>query len=355
MNVNNGIPVPYVTGWHKTNRMVVLQPVIAVSMGDCNGIGLEVFARSLRTLRQSGTELPCRFALAAHPATLADYSRKAGLACKVYDTDIELEGVQCALIPCEHEATVEWGAVAPDAGALAVEALEKAVTAVLAGNADAVVTLPVSKFSMKRTGYRFPGQTEYLAGRCGVPNPMMILCTSDVRVGLVTIHIPLRDVPAAITQQRVYERICTLATSLRTDYSRPEPRIAVLGLNPHAGEGGDIGSEDMEHILPAIEQCRQEGLAVEGPLPADGFFAHGMYRSFDGILAMYHDQGLIPLKLLAHGGGVNVTAGLPIVRTSPDHGTAFAIAGKSMADPASTLEAIRIAVAIVKARQKQDV
>lgn len=333
--------------------MTTLKPSLAVSIGDCNGIGLEVFARAIHSFGKP-EELPCTFLLATNEHTLAEYAHKAKLACIVHQTNVELEGVQCTLLPCIQQSTIEFGTVTREAGALAVEALEKAVTAVLTGRVDAVVTLPVSKFSMKRAGYLFPGQTEYVAERCGVPHPMMILCTSDIRVGLVTIHIPISDVPAGITEQRVYEHIYTLNASLQKDFGCAKPRIAVLGLNPHAGEGGDIGSEDIRQIQPAIERCRQEGLSAEGPLPADGFFAHGMYRHFDGILAMYHDQGLIPLKLLANGGGVNFTAGLPIVRTSPDHGTAFAIAGKNMADPASTIEAIRMAVAVVGSRRLQE-
>jgi 4-hydroxythreonine-4-phosphate dehydrogenase len=321
--------------------LIMIKPSIAVSMGDCNGIGLEVFARALHTFGNPDA-LPCAFLLATNADTLADYARKAHITCNFYPGGVELAGIPCTLLACEQSAPVEFGAVTREAGTLAMEALEKAVTEALAGRADAVLTLPVSKFSMKRAGYTFPGQTEYLADRCGIRKPMMILCTSTVRVGLVTIHIPISEVPAGITRQRVYEHIYTLHASLRKDFGCLEPRIAVLGLNPHAGEGGDIGSEDMEQIAPAVERCQNEGIAAEGPLPADGFFAHGMYRHFDGI----------PLKLLASGGGVNFTAGLPLVRTSPDHGTAFAIAGKNMADPASTLEAIRMAVDIVASRRK---
>lgn len=337
----------------KTGCCVMDTPIsLAVSIGDCNGIGIEVLAGALRSARQEMSELPFSLFLVANAHTLCSYTAIMGLQHVWNGTTGNLEGVPYTLLPCSHQPEVSLGKSTPEAGALAVEALEKAVAEVVAGRCDALVTLPVSKASMQRVGYAFPGQTEYVAQQCGIANPMMILCTQSVRVGLVSIHIPIADVPAAITTARVRERIGTFHRTLCGDFGIAKPRIAVLGLNPHAGEDGAIGKEEQHAITPAIEQSCSDGCHAEGPFPADGFFAHGMYHQYDGILAMYHDQGLIPLKLLAQGGGVNFTAGVPMVRTSPDHGTAFAIAGKGIADPLSTVEALRLAMDIVVARRR---
>lgn len=327
---------------------------IVVSTGDCNGIGIEVLAGALRVLRQEMHKTPFSLSLAANAFTLDSYTAKIGVPYTRSGNTGTVEGVPYTLIPCSCQPDVELGKSTDSAGALAIEALEKAVAEVVLGRVDAVVTLPVSKAAMKSVGYIFPGQTEYVAQQCAIENPMMILCTSSVRVGLVSIHIPIVDVPAAITTPHVHERISTFHHSLCRDFGIAAPRIAVLGLNPHAGESGGIGREEIECIIPAIEQSRRDGYRAEGPFPADGFFAHGMYREYDGILAMYHDQGLIPLKLLANGGGVNFTAGVPIVRTSPDHGTAFSIAGKGLADPSSTVEALRLAMDIVVTRRRYE-
>lgn len=325
---------------------------IVVSIGDCNGIGIEVLAGALRILRRKSDVLPFSLTLAANAHVLRHYTAIAGIAHTGDGQKGLLESVPYTLIPCATQPDVELGKSTVAAGALAVEALEKAVGEVVAGRADAVVTMPVSKAAMQSAGYAFPGQTEYVAQQCAIDAPMMILCTSSVRVGLASIHMPIADVPATITAAHVQERIGTFHGTLYNDFGIAEPRIAVLGLNPHAGESGVIGNEEQVHIIPAIEQCRRSGLRAEGPFPADGFFAHGMYKQYDGILAMYHDQGLIPLKLLAQGGGVNFTAGVPIVRTSPDHGTAFSIAGKGLADPSSTVEALQMAMDIVVARRR---
>jgi 4-hydroxythreonine-4-phosphate dehydrogenase len=189
---------------------------------------------------------------------------------------------------------------------------------------------------------------------------MMILATeaaeldpkrSAVRVGLATVHVPLLKVASMLNFEHIFERIHVLATTLRNDFGIANPRIAVLGVNPHAGEQGDIGTEEQSIVQPAIEHAQIQGIRAEGAFPADGFFAHGAFRSFDGILAMYHDQGLIPLKLLAGNGGVNFSAGLPIVRTSPDHGTAFAIAGQGIANESSVVDAINMACSILQHRR----
>ncbi len=326
---------------------------LAVSMGDCNGIGLEVFAKALEILQSDKNLIPgpVSYRLAAHPQVVEQYYRQLGVQAVVNDGSIAINGVECELISCSSSAEVLPGTVDLAAGALAWESLEKAVADVQHGISDALLTLPVSKSTLKMAGYPFPGQTEFLAARCGGSQPLMILCTSDVRVGLVTIHIPLAAVPAALTQQAITRSVVAFHSSIQGDFGCDNPRIAVLGVNPHAGEHGEIGQEELQVVIPALAECTAAGIRAEGPFPADGFFAHGAYKEYDGILAMYHDQGLIPLKMLARGGGVNVTAGLPIVRSSPDHGTAYAIAGKGIADAASTVEAICMAWHIADVRR----
>jgi 4-hydroxythreonine-4-phosphate dehydrogenase len=211
--------------------------------------------------------------------------------------------------------------------------------------------MPVAKSSLYLAGWKYPGHTEMLADYCQSQEHLMILMTDRVRVALATIHIPLSRINQILSSELIISKTITLHECLKTDFGIDSPAIAVLGLNPHAGEDGALGEEENKIILPAIKKLNVSGIRAEGPFPADGFFAHGAYRNYDAILAMYHDQGLIPLKMLAAGGGVNFTAGLPIVRTSPDHGTAYSIAGKNEANSQSSYDAIISAIEIVKRRK----
>jgi 4-hydroxythreonine-4-phosphate dehydrogenase len=290
---------------------------------------------------------------------------------------MEVAGREVAIVPCKQYSPVTWGKLDRMSGGLAYEALQKSLQWVQERKADAVLTLPVSKEALQLAGFRYLGQTEFFTHETGNTSPMMILCTENarnvsktsnghkvpVRVGLVTIHIPIADVAQTMTTELIYNKICQFAHSMKHDFACSSPRIAVLALNPHAGENGAIGGEEQTTLIPAIHQLQKaavsdfqetlpQGASIEGPFPADGFFAHGMYRDFDGIMAMYHDQGLIPLKILAGGAGVNFTAGLDIIRTSPDHGTGFGIAGKNLASPDSTIEAIEVAHSIIRSRGK---
>jgi 4-hydroxythreonine-4-phosphate dehydrogenase len=203
---------------------------------------------------------------------------------------------------------------------------------------------------LHKAGYNVPGQTEFYGQKAGVAEPLMILLAGDIRVALATIHIPLHRVSEQITEYLLLHRLRQLHYSLQNDFGCTLPRIAVLGVNPHAGEQGAIGTEEQTILQPALAQAQSEGIRAEGAFPADGFFAKKQYQKFDGILAMYHDQGLIPIKMLAEGHGVNFTAGLPFVRTSPDHGTAFDIAGTQSADPSAVVQAIHAAESIAHAR-----
>ena len=236
-------------------------------------------------------------------------------------------------------------------GKSAVAALEAAVEALKNGEIDVLVTAPISKEAVQSDEFRFPGHTEFLEARAGEgAKSRMILFDDYVRVALVTTHLPVSKIAQAITKEAVAEAISSLNQSLRRDFGFERPRIAVLSLNPHAGDGGLLGDEEQTQIAPAVKEARETGILAFGPFAADGFFGLGDYRHFDGVVAMYHDQGLAPFKALAGEHGVNFTANLPIIRTSPDHGTAFSIAWKGEADPTSMREAIYKAIDIFRRR-----
>jgi 4-hydroxythreonine-4-phosphate dehydrogenase len=248
------------------------------------------------------------------------------------------------------------GAVEPVEGpSIALAALEEAARRLAAGEADAVATAPVNKARLRAAGFGFPGQTEFFAKRLGAGSYAMMLAEGPLRVVPATIHIGVAEVPAALTEAGLLDTIRTTARALAGDFAIEEPRIAVLGLNPHAGEGGQFGDEEARVIRPAVERAAGEGIRVEGPLPADATFAPRRRSRYDAIVGTYHDQVLAPFKALASGGGVNVTLGLPAVRTSPDHGTAEDIAGRGAADPSSMLAAIDLAIETARNRSKNSV
>jgi len=240
----------------------------------------------------------------------------------------------------------------PDAGnaAAVIEAIEISVKAALDGRAAAVVTAPINKSVLMRSGFAFPGHTEFLAHLCDVPRAVMMLASHKLRVVPLTVHIPLRDVPRAITTDSIIDTATIALAALHTDFAIAKPRLAIAGLNPHAGEERELGDEDATVIAPAVERLRAQGHDVRGPLSADTLFHDAARATYDAALCMYHDQALIPIKTLSFWDGVNVTLGLPIVRTSPDHGTAFDIAGTGKADPRSMIAAVEMAARIADAR-----
>ena len=256
------------------------------------------------------------------------------------------------LINCvDEEIKVEIGYPSEQAGIAAYAALECAIADLQAGLIDVLLTAPINKNTIQSPDFSFPGHTEYLEQRLGEgAKSLMILLNENLRVALVTGHMPIADVPAAISQELIVEKLSVFKASLCRDFGIDKPRIAVLSLNPHAGEGGLLGKEEQEIIIPAIETAKQNGIFCFGPYAADGFFGTEHYRRFDGVLAMYHDQGLAPFKAIAMDGGVNFTAGLPFVRTSPDHGTAYDIAGKNLASEQSFRQAIYTAIDIYRNR-----
>lgn len=255
------------------------------------------------------------------------------------------------LVPCfDAEDDVEFGTATETSGRLALKAIDVCCDDLQRGYIDAMVTAPVDKHGVARALPGFTGHTGYIRDKFGVKEVLMLLVSNDLRVGLVTEHLPLRDVAAAVTIEKIAAKGKLMAKSLLEDFGIRKPRIAVLGLNPHAGDNGELGNEEKDIIVPAVDQLQNAGILAFGPYPADGFFGSGTWQKFDGVLAMYHDQGLAPFKAVAFSSGVNFTAGLPYVRTSPDHGTAFDIAGKNLASETSLREAIFAAVDIFRLR-----
>lgn len=317
---------------------------ITITCGDLNGIGIECFVKAVPHLHQ---EIPLQ--LIAPTALLEQYLFSTGLPATHSHSELRINNKMIPVIDIPASGNMALGSLTASSGHIAVSALQKAIQLLGAQQTSAVVTMPVSKEANTLAGWQFPGQTEMFASKASGSEIMMLL-SGTIRVALATVHTPLVSVPKELTQSRIIKRTKILHHALVQDFGITQPRIAVLGLNPHAGENGLLGTEEQTTIIPAIHACKQQSILVDGPFPADGFFAFGKYTHYDAILAMYHDQGLIPLKLLAKGAGVNVTLGLDIIRTSPDHGTAFEIAGKNLADPTSTIEAIELAYSIYKRR-----
>lgn len=326
---------------------------VAISCGDLNGIGIEVVLKTFEDTRMLQEVTPILYASAK---VVSAYRKLLHL------DEVQFHGVQDAAdaLPrklnvvnlWEDEVTLEPGKASVALATHAIRSLEAATQDLASGKADVLVTAPIDKHSMEGAGFAHPGHTEYLAQVAGVDQVLMVLVGEGLRVGTVTGHIPLKDVAAAITTERIVTKARLFHQSLLRDFSVAEPRLALLGLNPHAGDGGTLGTEDRERILPAVRQLVGEGITAMGPYAADGFFGSGAYKHFDGVLAMYHDQGLAPFKALSFGHGVNFTAGLPIVRTSPDHGTGLSIAGQGVADPGSFRQAVWMAIDVLLARER---
>lgn len=337
-----------------------MKPVIAITMGDFNGIGPEV------ALKAANSHLVRRIAIPVLVGSLdvfEYYAKLYKMKISIREVDPEYFGVEdiprsnsddipLIVVRKFQKPKIKLGKISFEAGRLAVESIITAAVLNLKYGIDGIVTAPISKAAVNFNGLHFPGQTELLAAIYKTEKYAMILACDNFRVGLATIHIPISQVASSITTKLVAEKISTLNNSMKIDFGIKKPKIAVLGLNPHAGENGLLGNEEKTTILPAMKLAKQDGANVSGPFPADGFFGISSYKNFDAILTMYHDQGLIPLKIVGFNKGVNFTAGLPVVRTSPDHGTAFSIAGKGIADPSSTIEAVRLAVEVIKNRNQ---
>jgi 4-hydroxythreonine-4-phosphate dehydrogenase len=326
---------------------------IGITHGDINGIGYEVIIKTLSDSRLLETCTPIVYG----SPKVAAYHRKA-LDVELFSFNQivharEANSKRVNIINCvDEEIRVELGKSTPEAGEAALLALKAAVKDLKSGDIDVVVTAPINKENIQSDQFKFPGHTEYFANEFAAKNYMMLMVSEQLKVGVVTGHIPVQQVPQSLTKEKILANIRILHKTVLEDFSIRKPRIAVLGLNPHAGDRGVIGSEDMEIIKPAIKQACEEGIIALGPFAADGFFGSGEYKKFDAILAMYHDQGLIPFKLLAFESGVNFTAGLPIIRTSPGHGTAYDLAGKGVASEDSFRNAIYLAIDVFASRKQ---
>jgi 4-hydroxythreonine-4-phosphate dehydrogenase len=316
------------------------KPVIAITVGDFNGVGPEVV---LKSLRSSSVKKICRPLLIGPREVFAFYARKLKLPFPD--------------IPLIESSTMQRGAMVPGqlselAGAAAAAAILHAVELALQGVADAIVTAPVSKRALHAAGYDVPGQTEMVQRLSKSKTVAMMLVSKTMRVGLATIHVPISKAARLVTRKLLREKIQIIHDALMHDWNIRSPKLAVLGLNPHASEGGDIGREDVDIVAKVVGEFKKKKMNISGPFPADAFFGKYKKGKYDGIVAMYHDQGLIPLKMSSFGKGVNISVGMNIVRTSPDHGTAFDIAGKGKADASSMIEAIKLATQVAANRKR---
>jgi 4-hydroxythreonine-4-phosphate dehydrogenase len=325
---------------------------IGITIGDINGIGPEVIIKSLNDNR---ILLDCTPVIYGSTKVFSFYKKLLNEVEFNYQTIKDANEIQPRKINIintwNEDVEITPGTPSEASGKYAIQSLEKAAQDLASGKIDVLVTAPFSKEAVAKSGFSFIGHTEYLAEMSGVPEALMILVSNSLRVALVTVHVPLKEVAGLLTKDKIMKKISAFEDSLKKDFALVKPRIAVLGLNPHAGENGKLGQEEKEIIAPAIQASKAEGKLVFGPYAADGFFGSQARNQFDGVLAMYHDQGLAAFKAIAFEDGVNFTAGLPIVRTSPDHGTAYDIAGKNEADASSFRSAIYLATDIFKNRK----
>ena len=328
---------------------------VAITQGDTNGVGYEVI---LKVFSDPNILELCTPIIYGSPK-IASYHRKAlnlDVPYTIINHAEEARDGRVNLLACfDDEIKIEMGQPSQEAGAAALKALDRAMTDYRSELYDVLVTAPINKATIQSPDFHFPGHTEYIETSVGEgQKALMILMNETLRVALVTTHLPIKDIAKAITKEGIIEKATIFHKALKRDFRISSPRIAVLSLNPHAGDNGLLGSEEKDIILPAIEELADKGIQAFGPFAADGFFGSGAYDHFDGVLAMYHDQGLAPFKTIALESGVNYTAGLPIVRTSPDHGTAYDIAGKGVADENSMRQAIFTAIDVFRNRKFYD-
>lgn len=328
---------------------------VGITHGDINGIGYEIVLKLLEDGRLAELCTPIVYGSAKIAATYRKTLQMQQVPMTQIETPEQANGDANYIINVVGEdVRPEPGQPTAEAGRAAYIALERAVADLKNGDIDVLVTCPINKSTIHSTEFTFPGHTEYLEAAAGEGKALMILCDENMRVALLSTHTPIAQVAETVTEEAIIEKLRIFDQSLRRDFGIGAPRIAVLGLNPHAGDSGLLGSEETNIIAPAIAKAREERILAFGPYAADGFFGSGQFKKFDGILAMYHDQGLAPFKALAMGSGINYTAGLPFVRTSPDHGTGFDIAGQGLAEPDSTRAAIYAAIDIWRARRRYD-
>ena len=328
--------------------------LVGITQGDSNGIGYEVIIKALSDPRILEQFTPVIYG----SSKIFSFYRKTIPEIEQMDTNAinnarEAHPKRVNIVNClPDSAYAEPGQATPESAKAAIACLDRAVEDLKAGEIDVLVTGPINKKAMSGQGFGFPGHTEYIQNAFGVKDVTMLMVSSRIKVGVVTGHIPLKDVAASITEEKILSKLRLINESLQKDFCIDKPRIAVLSLNPHSGDGGLLGDEEGRIIIPAIKKAVDEGILAFGPFSPDGFFGLSHYENFDATLAMYHDQGLAPFKALSFEDGVNFTAGLPVVRTSPDHGTAFEMAGRDEADPLSMCAAIFTAIDIFRKREQ---
>jgi 4-hydroxythreonine-4-phosphate dehydrogenase len=337
------------TTTHHTNK-----PVIGITVGDINSIGAEIIIKTFADNRMLEFCTPVIF---ASNKTVNFYRKLMNENNFNYQSLKEfsrLNHKQVNVFNCwEEEVQITPGVLNEIGGKYAARSLTVAIECLREGNIDGLVTAPIHKKNIQGHNFEYTGHTPYLRDAFGAKDVLMFMTAENMRVGLLTEHVPVAEVSKYVKKDNIIAKLQMMKESLVKDFGIDAPRIAVLGLNPHAGDDGLIGDEELKEIIPAIKQAKNnEDILAFGPYSADAFFARQMYTQFDGVLAMYHDQGLIPFKSLATGEGINYTAGLPIVRTSPDHGTAFDIAGKNLADPSSFRQAIFSCLEIIEQREQ---
>ena len=329
------------------------KPVIGISCGDLNGIGIELIIKTIGDSRILDICTPIIFA----NNKVINFYRKSVPDININFISIKdfsrINHKQVNLFNCwEEEVSIIPGTLTDIGGSYAIKSLSAAALALKDGKIDGLVTAPIHKKNIQGPQFNFTGHTPYLKNLFGVADVVMFMVAENIKVALLTEHVPVKDIAQYVTKENIFSKLQIMNNSLKKDFGITKPKIAVLGLNPHAGDEGLIGKEEEEIIRPAIKDAKQRDIFCFGPYSADAFFARGHHEKFDGVLAMYHDQGLIPFKSLAIGEGVNYTAGLKGVRTSPDHGVAFDIAGKGKADEASFREAIFKCVDIINSRRE---
>ena len=325
--------------------------IVGISVGDLNGIGSEIILKTFKDNRMLDFCTPVIFA----SVKLMNFFKRH------YNLDLNLHGIDSldkiapkkinVLNVWKEQVDIDFGKEDQKMGEYAVRSLEAAVKALKKEQIDALVTAPINKSNVQSERFNFPGHTDYLAKELG-GNSLMLMVSGPLRIGLITDHVAVKDISSHITKERIHEKVSTVIRTLKQDFGMIKPKIAVLGINPHNGDHGVIGTEDDNVMQPALDELRAKGQMVFGPFAADSFFGSGSFKNFDAIIASYHDQGLIPFKTLSFGKGVNYTAGLSHVRTSPDHGTAYDLAGKNEADETSFKEAVFLALSVYRTRSE---
>ena len=328
--------------------------IVGITQGDGNGIGYEVIIKALADERMLDM---CTPVIYGSSKIFGFYKKQIHnidqINTNVISSAKDVHQKRVNIVNCLPENVfVEPGQATPESAKSAMTSLERAVEDLKEGHIDVLVTAPINKRAMSNEGFGYTGHTEYLEQQFGVDEVAMIMVCDQLKIAVVTGHIPLKEVCTSLTKEKILKKLRLVKASLQQDFGIDEPKIAVLGLNPHCGDGGLLGDEEQQIILPAVQEANAEGIMAFGPYSPDGFFGLGNHSKFDAVLAMYHDQGLTPFKAIAFEEGVNYTAGLPVVRTSPDHGTAYEMAGRDKADPRSMKSAIYTAIDIWHKRQE---